>query len=137
MTDQSFFVGVNNPKEIRKDLILSARQMTQALVAYEKYKEIREEKVSLLQELKKTMDSVIYLNKKLRSHLPRVKTTPKAVPIKHEHMLDSERKAAAKKAVKKTTTKKTVKKQVPQPKSRLEQLRAELDRYDAKLSKLE
>lgn len=145
MTKDSFFVGISNPQEVRKDLLLSSKQLVQALVAYEKYKDIREEKLGLLMELKKSMDSMIFLNKKLRSHLPRVKTTPVRVKINHEHMLESERKAqelakATKKkktsSKKKTTSKKKTASK-PAPKSRLEQLREDLEKFDKKLSTLE
>lgn len=136
MTNDQFFVGVSNPKEIRKDLLMSSKQVVEALVALEQYKAVREEKQALLAELKKNMDSLVFLNKKLRSHLPRVKHAPRTAQIAHDHMLKSEIEAK-----KKQEPKKAVKQQKvappPKKKTRLEELREELEQYEKKLAKLE
>ena len=133
MTKENFFVGVSSPKEIRRELLISSKQTVEALVAYEKYKDVREQKLNLLNELKKSMDSLVFLNKKLRSHLPRMKEVPHTRAIAHDHVLEMPKAQVQKGAVQK----KPEQKPVPKRKSRLEQLREDLDSYEKKLANLE
>jgi len=126
MTDEHFFVGIRNPSELRKDLITCSRDVVTALIKYEEqYKELRFNKGAQLAELKKAVDDLVFLNKKLRSHLPKTKVMNK-VKIKHDCGIKPDKK---KEIVKK--------KVVHKKKTRLEKLKEELAQLDEKVTRIE
>lgn len=97
MEDSVFYVGVEDPVELRRDILHSSKSLIDGLRRYETYKQIREEKLSATIELKRVFDELLVLNRKLRSKLPKIpsekpqpveKVMKKAVkkPVKRDHM---------------------------------------------------
>ena len=82
MEEELFFVGIRDPIEIRKELLTSSKNLIDSLRRYEAYKDVKEEKLRHIMELKHVFDELMVLNKKLRNHLPR--TPLKAPPILKE-----------------------------------------------------
>lgn len=78
MEDELFFVGIRDPVELRKELLTSSKNLIDSLKRYEAYKDIKEEKLQKITELKRTFDEIMILNKKLRNHMPK---TPLRAPI--------------------------------------------------------
>ncbi|MBD3319268.1 hypothetical protein GF342_05155 [Candidatus Woesearchaeota archaeon] len=129
---EDFFVGVRNPKDVRRELVTSSRSLVEALIKYEKYKGLREQKLQTLEELKSTMDELVVLNRKLRGRLPKVKRK-KMESIPHE----CPETGSKKKIGKKTTAKKKEVKKKPPVKSRLDKLREKIEEYESKISTLQ
>ncbi|MBW2970182.1 hypothetical protein KY309_03180 [Candidatus Woesearchaeota archaeon] len=77
MEEELFFVGIRDPVEIRKELLTSSKNLIDSLKRYEQYKDIKEEKLQRITELKRIFDEIMVLNKKLRNHMPK---TPLRAP---------------------------------------------------------
>ncbi len=78
MEDELFFVGIRDPIELRKELLTSSKNLIDSLRRYEAYKDVKEEKLQNIMDLKRVFDELLVLNKKLRNKLPHipVKATP-------------------------------------------------------------
>ena len=85
---QDYFVGIDQPVEVRRNILESSRSVLKALQAYEDLAEIRTKKIKITllfqQQLKDVQSSV----RKVRVNLPKMhaaasapgsKVTPKAV----------------------------------------------------------
>lgn len=70
-TDHPYYVGVHDAQNLRRDLLTSTKDLLESLKGLEEYKAIRRQKLALIIELKKTVDSLVVLNRKLRSAIPR------------------------------------------------------------------
>ena len=81
MESELFFVGIRDPIELRKELLTGSKDIIDSLKRYEQYKDLKEEKLHHIMELKRVFDELLVLNKKLRTKLPR---TPIKVPIPRE-----------------------------------------------------
>jgi len=83
---EPIFVGFNNPVLIRRDLLLSSKDLIGALKKQEGLIDLRLRKQNYLVEFKRIADELIMLNKKLRSHLPKVplreKEVKRIVPVR-------------------------------------------------------
>ncbi len=77
MDDELFYVGIRDPIEMRKELLTSSKNLIDSLRRYEMYKNVKEEKLRYIMELKHVFDELMVLNKKLRGKMPR---TPIKVP---------------------------------------------------------
>ncbi len=78
MEDQLFFVGIKDPIELRKELLTSSKNLIDSLRRYEAYKNVKEEKLQYIMELKRVFDELLVLNKKIRGKLPQMPIrTPK------------------------------------------------------------
>lgn len=84
---ENFFVGINNPVVIRRNLLSASKELIDSLKKYERYELIRNTKHEYVVELKKILDEAVVLNKKLRSHLPKnsAEEAPKLKPAKIAH----------------------------------------------------
>ncbi len=82
MEEELFFVGIRDPIEVRKELLTSSKNLIDSLKRYEAYKDVKEEKIRHIMELKHVFDELLVLNKKMRNHLPR--TPLKAPPVMRE-----------------------------------------------------
>jgi hypothetical protein len=71
MTKEKFFVGIKNPIVVRRLLLNSSKDVLDALKDYESFERLKETKVKHVIELKKILDEILVLNKKLKSHLPK------------------------------------------------------------------
>ena len=72
MEDELFFVGIRDPIELRKELLTSSKNLIDSLRRYEAFKDLKEEKLQHIIELKRVFDELLVLNRKLRNHLPRI-----------------------------------------------------------------
>jgi hypothetical protein len=79
MSKENFFVGIKNPTMIRRLLLNSSKDVLDALKDYENFESIKAEKARHIIELKRTIDEILVLNKKLKGHLPQ---TPLVGPAK-------------------------------------------------------
>ncbi|MFC1774855.1 hypothetical protein ACFLZN_00890 [Nanoarchaeota archaeon] len=118
---ESFYVGIKDPKEFKRNLISSHRTVCEAfLSSHEEYSKVKKDKIEQIEELKKRLDDMIFLTKKLRSALPKGKTA--ARPVK-KHTVKTV-KGKKKRVVKKRRT-------------RLDQIREKLSNMDDELHELE
>ena len=78
MENELFFVGIRDPIELRKELLTSSKNLIDSLRRYEAYKDVKEEKLQNIMDLKRVFDELLVLNKKLRNKLPQIpiKATP-------------------------------------------------------------
>ena len=72
MENELFFVGIRDPIELRKELLTSSKNLIDSLKRYEAYKDVKEEKLRHIMELKHVFDELLVLNKKLRNKLPHI-----------------------------------------------------------------
>ncbi|MEM3154495.1 MAG: hypothetical protein QW165_02930 [Candidatus Woesearchaeota archaeon] len=121
MEEELFFVGIRDPIEMRKELLISSKNLIDSLRRYEAYKQLKEEKLQHVLALKRVFDELLVLNRKLRGHLPRI---PVKVPA-----LTREEKPA--KMPKMMTRMKTV------TKSKIDVLEEELSKIEERLGHLE
>ncbi len=70
-SEESFFVGIRDSSELRKDILTTSKQVIVSLKRYENFKLLRSEKVKLMFELRKTLKELDFLNQKLRKALPK------------------------------------------------------------------
>jgi predicted nuclease with TOPRIM domain len=68
--DRSFYVRLEEPVHLRKEVLLARKQALQILHKNERLKLIRKEKALFIEELRKKLRDVYYFNNKLRSLLP-------------------------------------------------------------------
>jgi len=95
-----YFIGLNDPIEIRKNLLEPTREVIQFLQSYEQFKKIKEEKTQTILQLKEDFRLIKASINALRRQLPRgkIKLEKPSENIKEE--VQKERK----KPVKKTLT---------------------------------
>ena len=79
MTKENFFVGIKNPSNARRLLLNSSKDVLDALKDYENFEDLKAEKAKHIIELKRVLDEILVLNKKLKTHIPK---TPLAGPAK-------------------------------------------------------
>jgi hypothetical protein len=120
MSKAKFFVGLKNPVQVRRSLLTSSRNLISALIMHEEYKGLREEKRMEIISLKKSLDTVAFLNRKMRAHLPQMEL-PKGMKKRKStlsiHSSPSRRSITA-------------------PQSRLDKLKEELASFEEKLSEI-
>ena len=121
MSKENFFVGIGNPVNVRRLLLNSSKDVLDALKDYENFGFLKEEKARYIIELKKVVDEVLVLNKKMRSHLP--KTPLQAPPVRTAPSRSHDKKA-------------------PEPKisrvaSKMDELETELSKVESRLKALE
>jgi len=112
--EEAFFVGIKDPVEIRKELLLGSKDIIASLRKYDRFSAFREEKQKYSEQLKRVMDEILVLNKRLRTHLPKTPLKGPAMP-----------KPAAKPV------------QKPKAKDKLDILEQELSKVEARLKSLE
>lgn len=94
MEDELFYVGIRDPIELRKELLLSSKNLIDSLKRYEAYKTIKEDKLRHIIQLKRVFDEILVLNKKLRGKLPRMPV--KVPPVTREMREERPRSKAVK-----------------------------------------
>ncbi|MEM4263570.1 MAG: hypothetical protein QW666_01580 [Candidatus Woesearchaeota archaeon] len=119
---EHFFVGIKDPLRTRRDLLSSSKVILDSLKKYDDFVSAREEKQKYIFELKRVIDELMVLNKKLRAHLPK---TPLKVPELEMQKVKVKGKKA--KTVKAETT----------AKSKLDLLEQELSKVESRLKALE
>ena len=95
----NFFVGIKDSTAIRKDLLLVMRESLELLKQENLLKDIKAEKLAAAGELKKELDALAKLARKLRAKLPKVALKKQKFTKKqaeHEKFAAAEVKPAAK-----------------------------------------
>lgn len=127
-----FFVGVKDPIEIRRSLLESSKEMVQLLQRYEKFKQVRAEKISNIERLKSDMKKLKQLVSQLKRALPktdlRIKATA-SVPemVQKPVVVNTTQKVEKSKSKPKVVVKKA---------TEVERLEDELDMIERRLSNL-
>jgi len=118
-----FYVGIQTPAEIRKDILMSAKSTITSLKRYEQFRILRDEKLSQIVQLKKVLDELASLNRKFRSALPKTGVRPE-FPAKKEEPERVIRKEVARKP------------EAPK-RTKMDVLEEELAKIESRLSSLE
>ena len=118
-----YYVGIKDPVEVRRELLMSSRGLIHSLKRYESFKEIRKEKLNYVYELRRVSEEIAVLNQKLRRKLPASKI--RALEIFQD-----------KKVEEKETPQVRVKEVMRKEKTRLEELETELDKIEDRLNDL-
>jgi hypothetical protein len=92
VTEHVQFVGLEKPKDIRRNILLSSKDIIEVLQRFENLKKLREDKLAQIENLRDICRETSALIAKLRRELPRVKVTPedlakgkvKTVEVKEE-----------------------------------------------------
>ena len=132
MTD-NFFVGIKDSTAIRKDILLVMRDSLELLKQEHLLKDIKAEKLAAAEELKKELDALARLSRKLRAKLPKV-------ALKKQRVVVPERKEAGEAAPGEKPAARGVKvKQVERKpgKSKLQLLEEELANVEQKLKDIQ
>jgi hypothetical protein len=66
-----FFVGVNEPIEVRKEVLGCAKDVIGSLRSFERFKDVRKQKVDTSVKLKKHIDELHLLMNRLKNKLPK------------------------------------------------------------------
>jgi len=69
--EENFFVGIESPLELRRQLLEASKKMVDVLKRYEMFREKREMKRLMIEKLKKNMADIAKMNAKLKSLLPK------------------------------------------------------------------
>ncbi|MBW3002066.1 hypothetical protein KY338_02800 [Candidatus Woesearchaeota archaeon] len=115
MSKDKFFVGIKNPINTRRLLLNSSKDILDALKDFESFESLKMEKAKYVVELKKVLDEITVLNRKLKSHLPK---TPLQAPPKYERVA---RKRKGKKV----------------PKTKMREVASKMDLLESELAKVE
>jgi hypothetical protein len=114
------FVEIKEPSATRRDILMSSKDVLDALKLYEEYKAVKAEKQNALSQLKRVVDDLLVLNRKLRSKMPKA-------PIRIPDFTTREREE-------------TITGPAPElarPKSKLDVLQEELSKIEERLGALE
>ena len=119
--EESYFVRVSDPIEVRRSILESSKNMIHFLQKYERFKTIRQKKIENINKLNQTIKEIHILVSKLRAELP--KLPKRRRPVKKEKEEVEPVKPTEKKPVK--------------IKSELDRLEEELSKVEEKLTHLE
>jgi len=88
-----FYVGLNNPKEIRKSVLESTRDIIQVIKTQDSLKQIRTKKYVLIEELKNQMVQIDNLMNRLKRALPSSREKEQTSPsISNKRRIEAPRK---------------------------------------------
>ena len=118
--EQTFYVKVGSPSELRKEFLGCSKEIISILRNHDSVNEVRRQKIEKIIELKKILSEIKRLNLMLKEKLPSHKIRINPVKLKKE--------VAEKKTVKRTAPKK--------PNNEIKQLESELTEIEDKLSKM-
>jgi hypothetical protein len=111
--EEPLYVGVPDPFDLRKGLLTSSKDIITSLKRYEKFIEIKREKMKHTLEIVKIMKEISSLTRKLKQAMPKTRVRPR---IRPEVPFSS---------------------RIIEEKTKLAELEDELVRVDEKLGKLE
>jgi len=131
-----FYVGIKDPIEIRRSLLESSKEIVQLMQDFERFKDIREQKFLLKEELKKDIAAIQKMMKALKKAVPK---TELRVRLMHEHEEYEEELLKPKKKSKKSKKSKTSKKSSTKKAKPVEKKKpvTELDKLEDELRKIE
>ena len=141
--DSVFFVKVKDPIELRRVILEDAKDIIESMQRFEKFKEIRKEKLASIERLKADIRELNKLISKLKSALPKANLRVKLHAHEEEDIKQEEKKAAqeekhkhAKKKHAKAHHIKAEKPAIEKPKSEVEKLEDELGAIEQKIQTL-
>lgn len=79
-----FFVGITDPVFVRRNVLLSSKNLIDCLKKYEGLVDLRLRKQNYVVEFKRVVDELLILNRKLRSHLPKTYLREKEVLVRNK-----------------------------------------------------
>ncbi len=121
--NNNFFVGIENPMEMRRQVLESSKKLVEVLKKFESFREKREQKLLLMEKLKRTLSEINRMNAKLRAAMPKTN-----LRVPHQLLGIPERpKAGPSKAAEKEEL----------PAGEMERLEMELQDIESKLGKLQ
>ncbi|MBI4143624.1 DUF5320 domain-containing protein [Candidatus Woesearchaeota archaeon] len=91
----SYYVPLENPTELQKQVLTASKKVLGVLKSHENYKKIRTEKLEHILKFKKVLDDLTTLNKKLSNKLPKTampkpKEEKQQQPKKHLSAVEKE-----------------------------------------------
>lgn len=130
------FVEIKEPSATRRDVLMSTKDVLDALKRYEEYKTVKAEKQKAVEQLKKTVDDLLVLNRKLRSRMPKASVKiPELMIRARAAPTESASPRFAREREEKAITGPTP--SAARPKSKLDVLQEELERIESRLGALE
>lgn len=125
------YILINNPVELRKNLLFSSKLIIQQMMSYEKIKMIREEKKKVIQELSALSIEMVEIYNKLMEVLP------KPIVEEIEKEKTTEERTTRRAAKGKKSEKKQQVEEISNKKSKIEKLYEVLKQLDEKIEKLQ
>lgn len=74
--DEPLFVGIPNPQSVRKEVLTSVKSVINDLQRYEQLTEPKKEKAKYVLELRRVMQEIGVLNRKMRELMPETAKKP-------------------------------------------------------------
>jgi hypothetical protein len=131
------FVEIKEPATVRRDVLLSSKDLLDVLKRYEEYRTAKEEKAVVWTQLKRVMDDLLVLNRKLRNKLPKTKIKFSPVGIAEERAAPADAGWSARMREKEEYSVSGPAPSRARPKSKLDTLQEELAKIEERLSGLE
>jgi len=84
MAEENFYIGIQNPEEIRRYLLESSKEMITTLKRYEEFKKNRMEKAELVAKFNQIMKQINILSNRLKKQFPEAGIRVPTLNIKEE-----------------------------------------------------
>ena len=127
---EELYIGINDPLELRREILESSRSVLRLLQRYERFKAIRQDKEELFARLKSLTKEIHELDSRLKTLLP--KRMLKNLKIKSKEDSSAKEEAAGNRPAPASVRKKPVKKTA----SELERIESSLNEIEEKLRRL-
>lgn len=138
-TDKSrkdiYYIGIEDPKDLRREVLSSAKSLVLTLRKFEQIRENRKQKVEYFSQLKALIKEINVLVSKLKGYMPETKLRHLPVPKKKEEAEEQPKQEESQPAPQPEPPKKQQKK-APQE-SELDKLERELRMIEGKLEKID
>ncbi len=121
---EPYYLVIEEPVEIRKNVLSSAKEMLEILQGFEKLKKVRQEKEQTIEEMKAKLKDIFATISQLKTQIPKVK---EHIPHELSEVIRPERKPRPLHKEQKKPSK---------PMTTMEKLEKELAEIEAQLSKL-
>ncbi len=118
------FVELREPSATRRDVLMSTKDVIDILRRYEEYRATSAEKMRALSDLKRVVDELQSLNRKLRNKMPKLPAAPNIREFAREREETDEFITGPQPSV-------------ARPKSKLDILQEELEKIESRLGSLE
>lgn len=128
------FVELKEPSSTRRDVLMSTKDILDILKRYEEYRVVSLEKQRSIEELKRVVDSLQSLNRRLRSKMPK---PPISLPEVRTARALPEDTADSLSREKEDEFIKGPQPEMARPKSKLDSLQEELEKIESRLEELE
>ena len=114
--DDAFYMAIQNPKEFRRDLLGSSKDVIHLIQRYERIKELREEKIKRMYDFADKLQEINMILGKLKKVIPATKLR------KLGDKLDEQRKQAPKRVKTSSNQVNTLQKELEMIEKKLENL---------------